>query len=207
MIDPAKKWWPPNGFLSQWILDQFPAGYRGHAIDVGASDGVSVNTTFVLEKAHGWTVISVEPNPAFHPYLVAQRAMVEKCALAAESKESETFHVHINNPESFSSLKPKVRNDKYPTEGMSWDTLTVPVKTVDEILARWEFPKLDALCIDTEGTELDVLKGCDLAKWKPRVIVAECWDEPVEIQAMIGLLGYQRRNKSVDNHLWVLEES
>ena len=206
MPDPAKVWWPPNGYLSQFIIDQFPEGYRGHCVDVGASDGISVNSTYALEKSHGWTVISVEPNPTFHPWLVRDRAMVEKCAVGSVPQAAATFHVHINNEESFSSLAPKVRNDKYPTEGMSWKKIEVPVKTLEEILQRWEFSKLDALCVDVEGTEVDVLKSLDLGKWKPKVIIAESWDEPVEIQALIGPLGYERKYMSVDNHIWVLKE-
>lgn len=206
VVDPAKKWWPPNGYLAQWILDQFPKDYRGYAIDVGASDGRSVNTTWALEKHHFWTVVSVEPNPTFHPYLLKERAWVEKCALASEPSEAATFHIHVNNEESFSSLSPKVRNDKYPTDGMSWRKIEVPVKTLEQVLRRWEFPRLDALCLDTEGTELDVLKGFDLGKWLPKVMVIECWDEPVEVQQHIGPFGYKRVAKSVDNHCFVRKE-
>ena len=79
---------PPNGYLSQWILDQFPEGYRGYAIDVGASDGVSVNTTWALERAHAWTVLSVEANPEFRDQLIRERAWVEMCACAERGKDA-----------------------------------------------------------------------------------------------------------------------
>lgn len=203
MTDIAHKWWPPNGFVARWILEQFPEGYRGHAIDVGASDGMSVNTTFPLEKAHFWTVVSVEANPDWYPYLVPQRAMVEKCACGSESGEAD-FHLYLPHVEAYSSLRPnrKKAEGPGPWQSVPWKTIRVPVKTVDEILDRWEFPKLDALCIDVEGTELDVLRGFDIAEWLPKVVIAESWEEPVEIDAYLKPHGYKRSHKSVDNHLW-----
>src|SRR5437868_3825457 len=91
----------PNAQLSHWIADQFPLGYLGYAVDVGASDGVSINTTWWLEKHLRWTVLSVEPNPQFLPALRAERAFVEACACDALPGKA-TFHVNTENPEAYS---------------------------------------------------------------------------------------------------------
>ena len=196
--------WPPNGNLSQWILDQFPTEYRGYGIDVGASDGVSINTTYALEKSHNWMVLSVEPNPFFHPMLKAERTWVETCALSREPKESATLHVHVENPEAFTSLRPQVRPDMHPVKEMTWMQVKVAVKTVDQLLEKWQFPRLDLLSIDTEGTELDILKGCDLERWKPRVIVTECWDPVGPIDLYLEALGYKKTARNVHNDIFVL---
>ena len=194
--------WPPNGTLSQWILDQFPRGYRGWAVDVGASDGISINTTFALEKSHRWTVLSVEANPDYLPLLIKHRAWVESCACSFESGEA-LFHIHENNPESFSSLKPSPRNDRYPAGEMRWKSTRVRVKTVDQLMAKWDFPQLDLLAIDVEGTELDVLRGCDLERWRPLVICAECWDKVGPMDPYLEEKGYKKTARSVDNWLWL----
>lgn len=199
--------WPPNGNLAQYILDQFEPGYIGWAVDVGASDGVSINTTYHLENPHRWTVLSVEANPDYAPMLRKYRARVELCACSDHEGE-EIFHVHQENPEAFSSLKPTPRADVYPTDGqtMTWKTVRVPVRTIEQLLAKWEFPRLDVLCVDTEGTELDVLKGCDLAKWQPRVIVTECWDKVGPIDPYLEALGYKKTARSVHNDIFLRRE-
>lgn len=193
----------PNGFVAEWILAQFPDGYHGHVIDVGASDGFSVNTTFHLERAHNWTVVSVEANPNFGPLLKANRRMVEMCACAAEPADDVTFHINQDHPESFSALKiashPAVRSWERPDP---WQKVKVKVRTVDQILAKWEFPKLDALCIDVEGGEREVMKGCDLAKWRPKVIISEAWDSGHEYP-YLAPFGYKLVARSVDNDLYL----
>jgi FkbM family methyltransferase len=206
------KIWPPNGTLSQWILDQFPPGYIGWGVDVGASDGISINTTYALEASHRWTILSVEANPGFGPLLKQHRARVQMCAVSSE-EGSGTFHINEDNWESFSSLRPTTRTD-VPGAGnvpvaveAKWRTIEVPIWTVDGLLALWEFPRLDLLCVDTEGTELDVLRGCDLARWKPRVIVTECWDKVGPIDPYLESFGYVKSARSVHNDCWKLKET
>jgi FkbM family methyltransferase len=198
------KVWPPNGNLSSYILDFFEPGYQGWGIDVGASDGVSINSTYCLERFNRWNILSVEANPDFAPLLKKERAFVEMCACADKPGEA-VFHVHEQHAESLSSLRPVVRRDKLddPKEPLTWKKVNVRVETVDRLLAKWDFPQLDLLCADTEGTELDVLRGCDLRKWKPKVIVTECWDKVGPIDLYLEGLGYVKTARNVDNDIYV----
>jgi len=77
------------------------------------------------------------------------------------------------------------------------------VTTVDAIMEKWQLPKLDLLAIDTEGTELDVLKGCSLERWKPMVIVVECWEPNGPIDDYLKRRQYLKRRKQGHNYLWV----
>jgi FkbM family methyltransferase len=200
------KVWPPNGTLSQWVLDQFPLGYQGWGLDIGASDGISINTTYALEKSHRWNIVCVEPNPEFRPSLRKYRAMSEFCAVDSEPSESATLHVNTVNPEAFSALRPTVREDLYPSDGLRWIKVQVEVKTVDQILERWQFPRLDLLAVDTEGTELDILKGLDIRRWRPKVIVTECWDASGPIDPYLESFGYKKTARNVHNDIFIRKD-
>lgn len=190
----------PNTPLSGWIAANFPEGYRGYCIDVGASDGMTVNSTFSLERIWKWTVLSVEANPFFAGMLKGQRAWVEMCALSSEPKDEATFHVNDENPESFSGLK--ISDNQMVREAKTrWRRIKVQVKTIDQLLEKWQFPKLDCICVDVEGGELDVLKGCDLEKWKPRCLVVESWQSG-EHDDYLGPFGYKRVARSLYNDLY-----
>ena len=52
--------------------------------------------------------------------------------------------------------------------------IKVSVRTLDFCIENfYNFDKIDFIDIDTEGTELDVLKGFDINRWQPKLIVVE----------------------------------
>jgi FkbM family methyltransferase len=198
--------YPPNGTVSTWIADQFPPGYVGYCIDVGASDGMSINSTYLLEKQHRWTVLSVEANPYYKHLLNECRAFVKMCAVAESPSDGADFHINLDNLEAYSSLKPSQHPKLAAEAGERWATTKVNVRTLDQLLAECEFPSLDALCIDTEGTEPDVLRGFDIARWQPRVILVESWDAGA-LDEQLKEFGYERVWRSADNDAYICRET
>ncbi len=190
---------PPNLGLSDEIAKCFPNGYRGHAIDVGAADGVSVNTSYGLEAHRGWMVLSVEPNPEFLPVLLKERTWIEKCA-CSNFRGTATMHINVQTPEAFSTIgpQPNVTGNPFCDE---WKDIEVRVDTLDNLLAKWQFPKLDVLCVDTEGTEPQVLDGIDLERWKPKVVVLEGWTKGMH-DAYMAERGYKPKFYSYFNTLY-----
>lgn len=192
---------PHNGPINNWIKSQFPDGYVGHAVDVGASDGRFINSTWLLEKKFRWTVLSVEANPYIKPLLMKERAFVKMCAVGSVPADDVDFHINMDNLEAFSGLRPQKEHKRFKEEaGKRWETIKVNVRTLEQLLAEAEFPKLDVLCVDVEGTERDVLASIDLSKWKPRAIVVECWDEGTLDDA---LPDYERMCRSAENDMYV----
>lgn len=182
---------PPNREVSDWISGFFPEGYRGWCVDVGASDGISDNNTYLLERDRHWNVLSVEANPYFKDSLGRIRGKIESCGVGAEYKNDVEFHVHLDNPEAFSSLSPEPHERFKELIGTRWATPRIDVHTLDFLLLKHDFPKLDALSIDTEGTERDVLSGIDLTAWTPRIILAETWDQG-SLDDVLEPFGYKR---------------
>jgi methyltransferase, FkbM family len=199
----APKTLPPNNEIPYLVAQHFPQGFRGYAIDVGASDGKYINSTYLLEHMGKWTVVSVEANPMLKPLLLENRAWVEMCACGSKPKDDVDFHVNLDNLEAFSSLIPQKTHRRFKEEaGDRWEKVKVNVRTVDQLIEKWQFPRLDALFVDVEGTERDVLEGCDLAKWKPKVVVVESWDEGSH-DVYLESFGYRRYAKSAENDLYV----
>lgn len=186
---------PPNHDLSNLIAGYFSPTYIGHAVDVGASDGCSVNSTYGLEKLRRWTVLSVEPNPEFWPVLTSERAWVEKCACSNYAGHT-VMHVNCQYPEAYSTIGAQPAIQQYP-----WKDIEVRVETVDALLGKWQFPKLDALCIDVEGTERDVLEGMSLESWKPKIVVLESWQERLH-EPYMKERGYRFRSRLIQNEVY-----
>jgi hypothetical protein len=49
----------------------------------------------------------------------------------------------------------------------------VPARSLNDILEENQIDRIDFLSIDVEGAELDVLKGFDLEKYRPALILLE----------------------------------
>lgn len=191
----------PNAQLSRWIADQFPPGYVGYAVDVGASDGISINSTWWLEKNARWMVLSVEPNADFAERLRKERAFVEVCACDT-LPGTATLHVNTDNPEAYTALR-VVDGAGDPREQRGpWKKVTVRVETLDRLLEKWQFPRLDALCVDVEGSERQVLSGFDMKRWKPRVVVLESW-KPGDLDSLMDGWGYENMWRTVANDCYV----
>ena len=191
--------WPPNRTLSNWIASQFEPEFRGFAVDVGASDGISISTTYGLEKDWGWTVLCVEPNPIFWDELNKERAFAVRCA-CGKSAGMAMLHVNKENPEAYTALE--VSSHPAATEIKAWEKIQVRVRTVEELARLWGFTRIDALCVDVEGTERDVLSGSNLPEWKPKVVVAESWDAGA-LDDFLVPLGYERKFRTVHNDGYV----
>ena len=147
------------------VLAQFPDGFKGVAVDVGACDGVLLSNTHLLEQ-RGWQVYCIEPNPHWEGGLKANNKRYLLVACAERNEDNVPFHV-CSPPESYSSL---INHGRTPYTG-----ITVPVRTLDWCLNEFGVTHMDVLSIDVEGSELDVLAGFDIGKWRPKVIVIENW--------------------------------
>ena len=74
--------------------------------------------------------------------------------------------------EELSTLLPFKTGDGHDREGRPM--IEVETATLDDILAAHGVPgEIDYLSVDTEGSELEVLKGLDLGRYRPRLMTVE----------------------------------
>jgi FkbM family methyltransferase len=107
--------------------------------------------------------------------------------IAQERPASKAVRAACTSPEKIGTLSLKIpvvdgvaRTELAGTEtgvdepeAEHYETQAVPGLTLDQILEQHEAPNPDFISIDVEGTELDVLKGLDLQRWRPRLLLVE----------------------------------
>ena len=155
-------------FETALVRDFFRDRPSGFFVEVGANDPKKDSQSFHLEEA-GWTGILVEPLPDLASVLRRERkAQVFEVACSAPEHAGQIMRLHVAGP--FSSFDPNLA-----VTGMRADrVIDVKVRTLDDVLAegRASVP-IDLMSVDVEGHELDVLRGFDFARWKPRLILLE----------------------------------
>ena len=74
----------------------------------------------------------------------------------------------------------------------------IPTKTLTSVLDEVSPPNIDFMSLDVEGYELKVLQGLNFEKYKPKLIVVECYDNNLELVHNLLSTYYTLDNKISD---------
>lgn len=205
-IDPPVVANTGNG-VCDTVLNYFPKNFTGTCVDVGACLAIWGSNSFYFEKTN-WRTLCIEPIPSHCDDLRKYRKNVIQCACGAENKMANFEVVYLHNQfqqGAISSLKVDERlieSHKHLYDRR--ETIQVQVRTLNSILEEYGIEKVDFISIDTENTELDVLKGFDLVKYKPYLMVIENnFNEPY-IEEYLKPFGYIKTERQHVNDFYKL---
>lgn len=156
----------------------------GFYIEAGANDGYRQSNTYFLERKRSWRGLLVEPIPELAERCKKNRpgSTVMNCALVANDYPGSSIEVRyaglmslVVGAQGDTQAEDQHIQDGIIVQGLdSTFTVQVPARTLSSILDEIGAPSaIDLLSLDVEGYELDVLKGLDLARHRPTVIVVE----------------------------------
>jgi FkbM family methyltransferase len=166
------------------------------------------NNSYHFERK-GWNCLCIEPNPTYYRQGVAAGRKVENVACGATDADDVLFEIFTlaggTNQGAISSLKRDDRLVQSHAHIISRvEQVPVKVRTLDHVLAQHpEITSIDFVSIDTENTELDVLKGFDINRWKPKLLIIENnFDEPF-LGEYLKQFGYVRDKRVQINDFFV----
>jgi FkbM family methyltransferase len=158
-------------------------GFRrdGLFVEVGAFDGEYVSNTSNLADL-GWAGYYIEPVPEHAAACRTRHArnVNTKVFELAISDHAGTAEIFVGGP--LSTMSPQAL-ELFGT--FTWAQgfhngrkVKVQQNTLDQFLEACAIkPGFDVLSIDVEGFELNVMRGFDLARWAPRLVIVELHDE------------------------------
>ena len=149
---------------------------HGFYVDCGAYDPTNHSVTKAFYD-RGWRGINIEPSPSLLQQFMAQRprdanlsiALSDNCHGAHLYEVAETA---ISPLTGLSTLLPDVAR-QHIDAGFRVRKTAVPTRTLSAVLGEFAKGEIHFLKIDVEGTEDLVLRGADLAKFRPWVILIE----------------------------------
>ena len=156
----------------------------GFFIEAGANDGYQQSNTYFLEKRLGWRGVLVEGIPELFAKCksLRTRSMTFNCALVSPAFPHPTITMHFAGLMSVveGSLKSSKAQDEHLHAGLEVQRLAaaysveVPARTLESILEGIpEARNIDFFSLDVEGHELEVLKGLNLSRFRPRYLLVE----------------------------------
>ena len=141
----------------------FSGESAGYFVEFGATDGIDLSNTYILEKKYGWQGILAEPARIWSSDLILNRkAHISLKCVYSESNLSVDFLETEST--KLSSMLRYAFDDQHFHERASGKTYTVTTVSLNELLCEYEAPIfIEFLSIDTEGSEFSILQAFDFS--------------------------------------------
>jgi FkbM family methyltransferase len=161
----------------------------GFFVEFGATNGRDLSNTFALEQSFGWTGILAEPARCWHAALRANRkaSIDTRCVWKQTGAQLDFKETEIAEVSTLVELVDRDFNKGDRAKGV-----TYPVETVslNDLLRAHGAPReIDYLSIDTEGSELEILKAFDFADYDIKIVTVEHNFVEPDRQEILKLLG------------------
>jgi FkbM family methyltransferase len=165
---------------------------NGYFVEFGATNGITLSNTYLLESAYAWNGILAEPAIKWHRNLKDNRHCIidTRCVFSTSGLELpflETSIGELSTISQFASIDGHDRNDHE-----SYKVISI---SLEDLLREHNAPNIiDYLSIDTEGSEYEILNSFDFSSYQFNIISVE-HNYTAARQAIYKLLtkqGYQR---------------
>ena len=170
---------------SQLYQDVFASFVIGNQFDktfleFGATDGLELSNSFMLENTLNWSGVLSEPSPQWHEVLKENRQytkIIKKCIWSESGKILDFF---MSDRGNFSTLNEFIDSDKYSmpfnTEARKKAGKLITVETIslnDVIKEYFNNTSPSYISIDTEGSEFKILESFNFENYRPKVFTVE----------------------------------
>ena len=145
---------------------------QGFYIDVGANDPEkdSVTKTFY---DRGWRGINVEPLPAVMKRLEQERPRDKNLRVLVGDNEATVDFFEIPEDDRLSTMDAQIARGHVKTLGYSMRKSQLRMTTLSRICEENRVEEVHFVKIDVEGHETEVLRGLDLHRWRPWILLIE----------------------------------
>mgnify|MGYP006185242289 FL=1 len=170
---------------SQLLQDVFASFIVGDLFDktfleFGATDGISLSNSYMLENNFGWTGILAEPSPQWHEELKNNRPntkIITDCIWKCSGEKLDFFVSDFGVLSTLVDFKySDLSSMPGNTQARIKDGKVVKVETIslnDVMEKNFNGDTPSYLSIDTEGSEYEILQSLDFEKYRPVVFTIE----------------------------------
>ena len=149
-------------------------------LEFGATDGLELSNSYMLENSDSWKGVLSEPSPQWHELLKKNRKntkIITKCIWSESGKKLDFFMSDVG---VLSTINEFLESDKSSMPGntlerkKSGKVISVETISLNDVIKEY-FNNVSPsyISIDTEGSEYEILKSFSLDVYRPKVFTIE----------------------------------
>ncbi len=175
---------------------------NGYFVEFGATNGVDLSNSWLLEKKFNWNGILAEPARIWHENLHKNRKchIETQCVWRTTGESLEFNEVEGSEFSTIADFSNSDHHHKTRNQGIKYPVNTI---SLDDLLEKYNAPTdIDYLSIDTEGSEFDILEKFSFQKYKIKIITVEhnYTQAREQLYTLLSRNGYKRIFESLS--LW-----
>lgn len=178
-----------------FVLGELGFKRDGFFVEFGATNGLDLSNTYLLEKEFDWRGILAEPARVWHKELKKNRnAVVDFECVWKET--GQTLDFNEVDDAGLSTISDFSSRDLHSEARKKGHTYSVNTISLEDLLNRYDAPhRIDYLSIDTEGSEYDILKNYNFDAYRISVITCEhnFTNNRQKIYDLLTSKGYKRK--------------
>lgn len=186
-----------------WVLEKSAYKRNGYFVEFGATNGVVLSNTYLLEKEFGWDGLCAEPNPQFYRELQSNRSCkVSDACIGTETGEEVEFVF----ADAYGGMFKDADNDQHGPKRQAYldvgETALLRTVSLQDFLTKNGAPHtIDYISIDTEGSEFSILKDFPFDRWNIHLFTIEHNFTPQrsKIRNLMEFWGYQCQEADFDD--------
>ncbi len=167
-------------FQDLFVLFKLNKKKRGTYLEFGATNGIELSNTYLLENQFEWSGVLAEPSPEWQDSLKQNRPknkLLNKCIYSETGKDINFF---VSSQGELSSIEEFKDSDKKSlpeiTKQRTKKGYTIKVPTIslnDVFIEYFGGEKIDYMSVDTEGSEFLILSNFNFEKFGPKIVTVE----------------------------------
>ncbi|MEO6327872.1 MAG: FkbM family methyltransferase [Ginsengibacter sp.] len=186
-------------FQDLFVLYLLKDKKNGFFIEFGATDGISLSNTLLLETEYNWKGILAEPGKIWEAGLRQNRNCIidTRCVW---SSSGQTLLFDETDTAELSTLNVYADGDFFSEQRKLCKSYNVETLSLNDLLSYYNAPlTIDYLSIDTEGSEFEILNAFDFSKYNISIITVEhnFSSKRNDIFNLLALNGYTRVFESI----------
>lgn len=171
---------------------------KGFFVEFGATNGVNLSNTLMLEEDFQWSGILCEPAKVWHDDLKNNRKSQLDFRCVYQISGQKVFFSEDDNAE-LSGIELLLQDDQHSGSRQTRMRYEVETVSLNDLLLSYGAPtNIDFISIDTEGSEYLILKSFDFSRWNISFFAIEHnhTENEAKLDALMEKNGYVRIFKS-----------